>query len=249
MAAITVQILEPANGARIAGTAPVRLRGQVVGTGTGGLFFKWYSTLNRVTGSAPPELNATDHSAAKLDWTTTLEVGTHVLTLAAADQESSALPAVKAITRAGFAGGAPDPANPAPCLVHRLWADLIAPAAGATVSRASAQLVVRAPARWGKPASPGSSTYVKDPDYHAVNGIRYRFRFVPAAADPAREATLTPAVDAFTFFIGSGDVPSLRWQGALPANLGNGSYTLTLFVESLDGAVSHSVARSIILVP
>ena len=247
MGAVTVRILEPANGARIAGTAPVRLRGEVVG-GAGGLFFKWYSTLNRVTGSAPAELNPTDHGPAKLDWTTTLEVGSHLLTLAAADQESSALAAVQAITRAGFAGGAPDPANPAPCLVHRLWADLISPAAGATVSKASAQLVVRAPARWGKPTSPGSSTYVKDPEYHAINGIRYRFRFAPTTPDPAREATLTPAVDAFTFFMGPGDVPSLRWQGALPANLGMGSYSLTLFVESLDGAASHSVARTINLV-
>jgi hypothetical protein len=116
------------------------------------------------------------------------------------------------------------------------------------VSKAAATLEVRAPARWGKKPTPAATTYERDPEYHAVNGIRYRFHLAPAAPDPAKVASLTPPVESLTFFMGSGDVPTLRWQGALPGNLGLGAYVLTLFVETLDGAVSHSVARNITLV-
>jgi hypothetical protein len=217
-----------------------------VGGSAAGLFFTWYSTLNPAATSAHPELNAADHSAARLDWTTPLDVGTHVITLAAADRDGSSVAAVQAVTRAGSTGGAPAAANPAPCVVHRLLAVLRAPAAdGASLSRADAVVEMRAPVRWGRETAPGSGVYVKDAAYHAVNGIRHRFRLAPVGpADPARTAEWTPGVDAFAFFLDAG-LTYLRWRGALPGNVANGAYVLTLFVETLDGAVGHSAARRV----
>lgn len=244
--AVELRILEPAHDARIAGTAPVRLRGEVVGGSTAGLFFTWYSTLNPAATVANPELNAADHGAAKLDWTTPLDVGTHVLTLAAADRDGSSPAAIKAVTRAGMAGGAPGPGNLTPRVVHRLLAVLRTPAAdGAALSRAGATLEVRAPLRWAKQNPPGSGPWVTDAEYHAVNGIRYRFRFVPdGPPDAGRIAEIVPAASALAFFVDAG-LPYLRWQGPLPANLANGIYLLTLFVETLDAAASHTVVRRV----
>jgi hypothetical protein len=245
MANPVLRILQPAHGAKIAGTGNVRLQAQLQSGSATGLFFKWYSTLNAAATAAHPELNATDHSVSRLDWTTPLHVGTHVITLSAADREGNDLASIKAVTRSGFAGGAPVPANPAPCVVHRLWATLRTPAAdGANLSKALATIEARAPSRWGKETSPGSGVYVKDADYHALNGIRYRFRFEPETPDPARTAELTPSVDAMTFFIAD-NTPYVRWRGALPTNLGTGAYVLRLYVESLDGTVGHNVSRKV----
>src|SRR5262245_44139799 len=104
MANPVLQILEPLNQAKIAGTGTVRLRAQV--DSATGLFFKWYSTLNPAATDSQPELNA-NHTAASLDFTMALDVGSHVITLAAADRESSALASVQLVTRAGSTGGAP----------------------------------------------------------------------------------------------------------------------------------------------
>lgn len=248
MASLQLTILEPAHGTYLAGPGSSRLRGQLTG-GSAGLFFKWYSTLNPLATQDHPELNAADHGSAILDWAMPgpLGVGTHVITLAAADREGNDLTSTQAVIRAGFAGGAPAPGNATPCVVHRLWAILNKPPAGAMVSKSSATLEARAPARWAKKVPPGTGPYVKDPDYHALNGIRYRFHFAPAGpADPAKTGSVTPGVDGLTFFIDA-DLPYVRYQGPLPGNLGTGAYTLTLFVESLDGAVSHSVSRNVTL--
>jgi hypothetical protein len=243
MANPVLQILEPAHGARIAGAAGVRLRAQVTGS-TAGLFFKWYSTLNPAATANQPELNA-NHSAASLDFTTPLDVGTHVITLAAADREGSDLASVQQVTRSGFTGGKPGATNPTPLVVHRLLAVLRTPANNnANLSRASTTLEARAPVRWGKKQS---GVYVLDTDYHELNQVRFRFRFAPAGPpDPARTADVTPTPAQLTFF-DADNLTYVRWQGALPGNLQNGAHTLTLFVETTDGAVAHSVSRPVVL--
>ncbi len=249
MAAVAMKILQPAHGSRIAGTADVRLQGQLPAGGGAGLFVKWYSTLNGAATSDHPELNASDHSLAKLDWNTPLEVGTHVITLAAADQDGTALPAIKAITRAGFSGGDAVPGNLTPCVIHRYWAILKTPGSdGLAMSKASATVEMRAPCRWAKETANGSGVYTKDFAYHAMNGIRYRFHFAPdvASPDPAKSADLVPPVDQLSFFIDPGDhKPYLRWQGTLPGKLVPGAHVMTLFAESLDAAVGHAFARKV----
>jgi hypothetical protein len=55
---------------------------------------------------------------------------------------------------------------------------------------------------------------------------------------------VTPAAGALAFFVANGKT-WLRWTGALPGNLVNGAYVLTLFVETLDGAVGHTAARRV----
>lgn len=247
MADLVLHILQPANGAKLAGTAAVRLQGQLASGSAAGLFFKWYSTLNATATKEHPELNTADHSAAKLDWTTPLDVGSHVLTLTASDQDGNDVASVKAVTRAGFAGGGPT--SPEPCVVHRFVATLRTPAAdGANLSRASTTLEALAPSRWGKKHPTQAGVYVMDPDYHAVNGLRYRFRFAPAGPpDAAKTADVIPPSSALTFFIAADNKPYVRWSGALPANLGNGAHVLTLFVESLDGAVGHNMSRNVVL--
>ncbi|HLL56247.1 MAG TPA: hypothetical protein VK447_21970 [Myxococcaceae bacterium] len=241
---LALHIVQPVNGARIAAAGNVRLQGQVVSGSAAGLFFKWYSTLNVAATEAHPELNAADHSASALDWTTPLDVGTHVITLSAADRDGNDLSSVKQITRAASTGGAPAPGNTAPCVIHRFWATLRTPAAnGATLSKAFTTLEARAPAAWAKKNQGG--VYQNDPAYHALNGLRYRFRFEPQPANAATTAELIPATSALTFFIAADDKPYVRWQGALPGNLGTGAYVLRLYVESLDGTVGHDVSRSV----
>jgi hypothetical protein len=250
MTAVSLRILEPRNGAALAGTTRIRLRAAVISGSAAGLFFRWFSTLNPAATAEHPELNATNHSAAVLDWTppAPLDVGSHVLTLAAADRDGADLDAVRAVTRAGFAGGAPDD-NPNSCVVHQVVAVLRTPGAdNQSLSKASATLEVRGPALWAKRQPPLTGPYVLDSDYQDVNGIRYRFRLAPdGPPDAARTTEWVPPAADLTYFIAD-DLPWLRWRGALPADLGTGVYVLTLFCETLDGAVRHSAARKVNLV-
>jgi hypothetical protein len=242
MANPSLQITVPsAPVVMIPGTADVQLQGRVLSGDADGLFFKWYSTLNPTASAEHPELN----TVSTLNLTTQLGVGSHIISLSAADRDGS--DQIAAVTRAGFAGGAPAPENPTPCVIHRFVAELKSPVAAASVSRASATLEALAPSRWGKAAPVGSTNYVPDADYHNNNGIRYRFRFAPAGpADAAKTGQVIGSKDSLTFFIAD-DKPYVRWSGALPSNLVTGAYVLTLFVESLDGSVGHSVSRNLTL--
>ena len=103
-----------------------------------GLFFKWFSSLNAAASKDHPELNTANHSAAILNWSAPLaEFGSHAIVLAAADQDGNDLASVKAVKRSAMAGGAP-PAAPAPCVVHRLVAEIRTPAANAQLSKGAA---------------------------------------------------------------------------------------------------------------
>lgn len=246
MADLALQILEPAHDAYVAGdaTVAVHLHGAVAAGNPAGLFFKWYSALNPAATAAQPELN-TAHGAASLVLDPKLDVGSHVITLSATDQDSSALAAVQAITRAAFTGGGPAPGNPAPRVVHRLCATLKTPV-GATLHKASATVEFRAPARWCKEQEPGSKIYIPDPDYRAVHKIQFRFELGPdPGPDPAHTASVIVDLAAATFFIAPDDTPCVRWQGALPAQVQTGANLLTLFVEKPDGSVRHSTSRKV----
>jgi hypothetical protein len=247
MSALSLQIAQPAHGSALVGTAPVPLRGSVSGDSSG-LFFKWFSSLNSAATASHPELNTADHSAAILNWSAPLaEFGSHVIVLATADRDGIDLVSIKAVTRSAMAGGVP-PAAPAPCVVHRLIAQIRTPAAGGqSLSKASATLEFLAPTRWAKPdpAHPGS--WIADQDYQAINGIGLSFRLAPAGPpDPAHSADVALDLAASAFFRAD-DKTWFRWTGALPANLGTGSYMLTL--SATGGGASVSASRQVVLGP
>jgi hypothetical protein len=232
MGLVGLEILEPANGANVVGTRNVRLRGRVLTTGHPALFFKWYSNL--VTPPAPTADN-TDTSlnranTAALDFTPTLQVGSQVITFTARDVAGDKPEQLAAVKEAGMAGGPPvtppPPGTPPPCVIHVLFAEVLKPAPGATLSRANSTLEAKAAPLWA------------DADYQAkVNRLRYRWRFEPTGLPAGRAAVdLVPAVTTF-----DKEKSVLVYQGALPSALVVGTaYLLRLRVERTDeAAVFH----------
>jgi hypothetical protein len=245
MSGLSLQILQPAHGAAFPSGSPITLKGALTGSGAG-LFYKWFSSLNAAATASHPELNTADHSATMLNWSAPLpEFGSHVLVLAATDQDGIDLPSIKAVTRSAMAGGAP-PASPAPCVIHRLVPQIRTPAAdGLTLSKASTTLELLAPIRWAKedPAHPG--TWIADADYQAVHGIALAFHLAPAGApDPAHTADIPLTLGTLPFFRAD-DHTWFRWTGALPSNLGTGNYTLALIATA--GGVTASASRAVVL--
>src|SRR5262245_48897466 len=233
MAAVSLEILEPLHDANVVGTASVRLRGRLVSSGHPTLFFKWYSSQ-----VSPPE-GCQDSSirvpatGTVFDMPVTLPVGTQILTFTAKDQAGESVPEMRSVRDAGMAGG-PPPAAQAPCVIHVVLANLLAPAPGALVSKAAATLEVQAPPQW------------EDLSYQAINQIRVRFRFDPLGAPAGRpSADFAPAL-AFDNRV---PPPRLRYAGPLPAALGTGSYRLTTIVEKTAGTpATHSLERAVTLV-
>jgi hypothetical protein len=235
MGVINLAILEPINGASFVGSGSVRLRGQVLSSGHPPLFFKWYSSL---VAPIPPSTDASiplPGGADPLDFTPPLPLGSQVLTLAAKDQPGESEPELQRVADAGMAGGPPGTA-PTPCLIHVLIANLREPAAaGAPLSKASGPLAAQAPPLW------------PEATYQARNDLQFRWRFTPVGP-PAGRATaeFVPAL----VFDPSGSPPVVRYTGPLPAQLGTGTYRLTLRVERISNtAVGHEVSRDVVLQP
>ena len=246
MSALSLQIVQPKHGAALAGAAPVPLVGSLSGD-PAGLFFKWFSSLNAAASKDHPELNTANHSAAILNWSAPLaEFGSHAIVLAAADQDGNDLASVKAVKRSTMTGGAP-PAAPAPCVVHRLVAEIRTPAANAQLSKSAATIEFLAPLRWAKQDPGNAASWIADADYQAVNGITLDLRIAPAGApDPAHTADIPLNLAALAFFRAD-DKTWFRRTGALPANLGTGKHTLTLSARAGGSAVS--AARDVTLTP
>jgi hypothetical protein len=239
MGIVSLQILEPANDANFMGSGNVHLRGKLVTTGAGPLFFKWYSSLG-----APPATTAQgvliNPGTDPLEFTPVLPVGTQVITFTAKDQAGESAAELQAVKNAGMAGG-PPPARagqPPPCVIHVLIANIAQPASGATLSKAAAVLSAAAPSHWNKS------------DYQSLNKIQYVWKFDPSGPPPGRNAgTLTPTLAQLTFD-SSGAVPVVRYSGALPAAIGTGNYTLTLRVQRSDNAsIGHEVKIPVVVAP
>ncbi len=247
MADATLTITEPAhNTAFDPSDVSVTLRGELTGDGTG-LFFKWFSSLNANATQEQPELNA-DHSNAALDFSAPMaEFGSHVVTLAAADQEGTDDTSLKAVTRAVMAGGAP-PAAPTPCVVHRLVAQIRSPAAdGANLSRADSTLEALAPGNLVMPDPENGGAWIRNQSYLDINAIEMQFQLTPQAPiDPTHTGEIPLPLDSTNYFLAD-DLVWLRWQGALPGAVVNGNYVLTLIASS--GGKQAVASRNVILVP
>lgn len=235
MSAVTLKISDPPlNDQNYVGTRNAHLRGELVSSGHGTLFFKWYSSL------------AESPLGAALDFTATLPVGSQVLIFSAKDQSGESPAELKNVLHAGMAGGpplTPPPEGYNPCLIHVIVAEMREPAAnGASLSKANSKLIALAPSQWGKP------------EYqNAVNQLQYRWLFAPVPADGRNSAEIKtglifdepgkPPNDA------AGAVPRLRFEGPLPTNLGIGNYTLKLRVERKDNPnIGHEVSRNVVLI-
>jgi len=245
---LALEIDFPTNGLGLA-PGPVSLQGAVTGDATG-LFFKWYSSLNAAATADNPELNTVDHSVASLTFSAPLsEFGSHVLVLAATDQDANDIASIKAVTRSAMAGGAP-PAAPAPCVVHRVVAQIRTPADDGhphTLSKAGATIEVLAPAHWAMPDPHNPGAFVVDTGYTQVNGIALGLRLAPVGApDPAHTADIPLDLASLPFFRAD-DQTWFRITGPLPANLGTGDYTLTL--TATGGGVSATDPRQVTLAP
>jgi len=254
MSALALQILQPLDGTGSSTAAPVTLSATLTGDATG-LFFKWFSSLNSAATAAHPELNSANHSASILNWSSPLtEFGSHTLVLAATDQDGIDLPSIKAVQRSAMAGGAP-PAAPAPCVIHRLLAQIRTPSAdGQSLSKAASTLESLAPVRWAKENPPSSGIWIVDPDYKQSNGISLKFHLAPVgASDPAHSADIpldltSPTPTPFFRAVDASDSKTktwFRWTGALPGNLGTGNYVLTLSASG--GGATVSVTRQVVL--
>jgi hypothetical protein len=124
--------------------------------------------------------------------------------------------------------GGPPGIVPTPCLIHVLVADMKTTAA--TLSKAGSLLVAEAPPQWD------------NADYQKTsNQLRYRWIFSPSGLLAGQAPVdFMPALK----FDNTGNVPVVKYQGALPDVLDLGDYLLTLRVERSDNtAIKHEVSR------
>jgi hypothetical protein len=126
-------------------------------------------------------------------------------------------------------------------------ANILFPAAGATLRKPNSTLTAQAPVKWGKKIAGGSS-YELDPDYHAINRIQYRWSFAPSGTPAGRRSASFVTTPAQLTFNLEPAPARVQYQGTLPANLDLGNYILTLRVEDLnDNSVGHQVSRNVVI--
>lgn len=225
-------------------TVDVPLAGTVLSTGhePAPLFFVWYSSLE-------------DELSRAAVATVQLPVGSHVITFTAKDQNDQGVPQgqlkalYQSVIHIGAAGG-PPPLVESPCVVHVLAANMVAPtAATPSLSRSSPVLEAQAPLQWAN--FDNGSFSGMNPEYHAVNKLRYRWLFRRVGDPPGAQIELDLQNGAALALLpGDSSRPArLRFTGSLPGSLVVGaSYVVTLRVEHLDdGGIAHAVARTVLL--
>jgi hypothetical protein len=215
------------------------------------LFYRWYSSLFRAAKDRY-SLNVVGLSDPSQPFVAPLKVGTHVITFAASDQSGETDAAQEQTRHGGVTGGSQGPSRR---LVHALVANPVNPSPSPalpipTLPRQSSTLEAEAPLQWGRKIG-NTNNYEPNPDYHAINRIRYRWRFTPLGGPAGRDAAdLVPSLDQLEFDPGPpADLrPVVRYQGPLPDALDTGNYTLTLRVEDVNNdAAGHDISRPVIL--
>jgi hypothetical protein len=263
MGVVKLSIVEPQHGQSFQGAeaSNVRLRGELRSSGHGTLYYRWYSSLAGALNGA---------SDSPFDLMKPLAVGSHVLTFTTKDVQGDGLDDIQAVQDAGMAGGPPKPGVEAPCVAHVFVATMVEPpdleTASTTLNRdGGGSLTAVAPSQWGTKHTT-TGTYERNPDYHEVNKIRYRWRFQPSGPPEDRaggELVFKPSglpedrpgelvLNEEQMVFGPGatdnDPMVVRYQGRLPSGLGVGNYTLTLRVEDRDEPTKgHEVSRVVVL--
>ena len=176
--------------------------------------FRWYSSLNTSAARDRYSLNQPALTAADLPFQFTPDIGSHVMTFAASDQAGELPADLRAISRAGVAGGADGATR---CRIHVYKArilELPAKAPGAT-------LVLAAEAPWDWEGE----------GYKRHDRLHYRWVFEPSGTSGSRPSkSFTPARSDLAFQ--SSPAPSrVLFRPVLPA-AALGFYQVTLFVEA-----------------
>lgn len=232
-----LRIEEPADGQTMVGAPSVRLRSTLTSSGHPALFYKWYSSLVSPAdmSKTPPDASIQPPGGADpLNFITSLPLGSQAITFTAKDVSGDTKEALRNVQNAGMAGGGQG--NPSPCVVHVCVATILAPAAGASLSKANATLVAQAPSNWS------------DAAYQAINQLQYRWKFAPQGAPAGRQsAEFVPSSNQLVFEHGAKGY-MLTFKGALPAALSTGNYQMTLRVENkANPAVGHEVSIPVVL--
>jgi hypothetical protein len=234
----------------------VVLTGEVLSTGHGTLYLKWYSSLDG-------ELDFREMlESDPRTWTITpaLPVGSHIITLTAQDKSDQGVEPedlgdlYKSMEHLGSAGGPPPPPplTGNPRIVHVLVAHMLAPdAATPNVSKSAPLLEAQAPLQWAT----YPSFIDKNPEYHAINKVQYRWFFRLQGTPPSSNVELDLAGDTRLQLIppaSEGELPRLRYTGALPDSLVTvgSNYVVTLRVQEIgNDAMRHEFSRTVTITP
>jgi hypothetical protein len=236
MTAVEVTIAEPADGMVVVGGSPVALVGRVgllpPALSSVPLYYRWYSSEFPAQ-EGHYSLNEDPVLDPIVAYPANLSAGSQAITLAVGDQRGQDANAQNTTRNGGVGGGAK---GPTACVVHVLRAVVRAPAPGASVSKAAATLQADGPVHWS------------EPDYQAMNRLRYSWRFDPDPADGRKAADLVPSASALVAET-SGGVTVLRYSGPLP-DLDLGGYTMRLRVEDIDDpTVADVAAVAVVIAP
>ena len=228
--------------AAIAGPLPPELAGV-------SLFYRWYSSLFPAAKDRY-SLNVVGLTDPSQAFVAPLKVGTHVITFAASDQSDETDAAQNQTRHGGVIGGSQGDSRR---LIHALVANPVKPSPVGpvpTLRKASSTLEAEAPLQWGRKIG-NTNNYEPNPDYHAINRIRYRWRFTPLGGPAGRHAAdLVPSLDQLEFDLDppADPRPVVRYEGRLPDALDTGNYTLTLRVEDVNNDVAgHDISRPVVL--
>jgi len=213
------------------------------------LFYRWYSSLFPAAKDRY-SLNVVGLTDPSQAFVAALNVGTHVITFAASDQSGETDNAQNQTRHGGVTGGSQGNTRR---IIHALVANPVTPSPVGPVPplrKASSTLEAEAPLQWGRKIG-NTNDYEPNPDYHAINRIRYRWRFTPLGGPAGRHAAdlvLSPDQLQFDPDPPVGSKPVVRYHGRLPDALDTGNYTLTLRVEDMnDNAAGHDVSRPVVL--
>ncbi|PID85218.1 MAG: hypothetical protein CSB13_09230, partial [Chloroflexi bacterium] len=149
MAAVKVSITEPQHDEIYIGSPSVSFRGSAEVPDeltTTPLYFRWYSNQFSDPGPDRYSMNAAALTAANQAFTTTLSLGTHVISFAASDVAGETKADFESIQHGGVIGGSQ---GDFPCLIHVFKANLLLPANGASIGHNSVILQAEAPEQWG----------------------------------------------------------------------------------------------------
>jgi hypothetical protein len=244
MAVVGMKIVEPQNNAAYYGSGgSVVLRGDVnslPGELDGvQLYFRWYDSFFEADKDRY-SVNAAALTDPQSGYPIDLVLGSHAITLAAADVAGETDADLEAVQHGGMTGGG-DGDNA--CVVHVLIANMMPPAT--PMSRAGSVLEAEAPVLWGQPI-PETPDFKLNETYHAINRLLYRWEFQPSGG-PAGRSTVNfiPADNEYVYFPPADPIPALiRYAGRLPDEL-DGNYTLRLHVEDAQGELGGHTGAAV----